>query len=546
MIKEISGSRLVDLIGGGIKNLENHKKILNELNVFPVPDGDTGTNMVMTLRYGIEAVRNMIEPTVSEVASAFATSAVFGARGNSGVIVSQFFKGIAKGLEGKENASAKDFSFAFVKGCESAYKSVLKPVEGTMLTVIKDSAAAMASAMPIEDISDAIKVFLDEARLSLARTPSLLPILKKAGVVDSGASGIVYFFEGFYKQLIGEEIEEEEPEIKAEIIDLSRFNTKTKFEWGYCTEGLLQLAIEPEKFNLSEFREELGRVGKSVVVTLEGDKVKLHVHTHDLGALMKICQSKGEFLTVKIENMTVQNIGLSKEEHKPEKFLVAEPSEDCEFAVVCVATTERVQKMFSEMGADVVILSDIAPSSQDFMDAFARVKSKDIIVFPNSSNSILTSMQASGLYKEARVTVLNSRSVSDCYAALSTMSFGSSVPEAIDMAKDAIAEVHSVGVYHAEKDTKFGEREIRRNNFFSLCDKNIVSVGKSLEEVTLDTVKSVLENSSYSIITIFVGKDMAEEYIDHLKNKISETSDEIEIAEVYTDDAGYSLLLSFS
>ncbi len=546
MTKEINGSQYLLALQGGIKNLENHKKILNDLNVFPVPDGDTGTNMVMTLRYGMEAVREMNDAPVSEIASSFASSAVFGARGNSGVIVSQFFKGIADALSDKSQLDAEALSQAFDKGREVAYKSVLKPVEGTMLTVIKDASRAVSAALPIDSVTDAVKIFLDEARLSLARTPNLLPILKKAGVVDSGASGIVYFFEGVYKQLNGEEIEAAEVQQQTEIIDLSRFNHETKFEFGYCVEGLIQLCKAPDKFNLSDFSSELGRVGNSVVATLEGDKVKIHVHTKDLGTLMRLCQSNGEFLTIKIENMTVQNLQLNAEPHEPEKFLVSELDGECEFAVVAACTTETVQKLFANMGADVAILSDIAPSSQDFMDAFAMVKAKDIIVFPNSSNSILTSMQAGGLYKDARVTVLNSRSVSDCYAALSTMTFDSSVSDAVSMAKDAISEVYSVGVYHAVKDTTFGDKKIKKNHFFSLVDKEIVSIAKSLEDVTLETVKAACAASDRVVLTIFCGKDMSDEYVEHLKRRIAELNLDLELASVDTDDAGYSLILSFT
>lgn len=545
-MKEINGTNYLLALQGGIKNLDNHKKILNDLNVFPVPDGDTGTNMVMTLRYGMETVRNMTDEPVSKIAASFASSAVYGARGNSGVIVSQFFKGISEALSDKECVDAPALSQAFDKGRDVAYKSVLKPVEGTMLTVIKDASHAVSAALPLDSVVDAVKIFLEEARLSLARTPLLLPILKKAGVVDSGGSGIVFFFEGVYKQLIGEEIEAPHEHQQTEIIDLSRFNTSTKFNYGYCTEGLIQLCQPPEKFNLSDFSAELGRIGKSVVATLEGDKVKIHVHTKDLGALMRLCQSKGEFLTIKIENMTVQNMQLQPKPREPQKFLVSELDGECDFGVVAATTTETVQKMFADMGADVVILSDIAPSSQDFMDAFALVKKRDIVVFPNSSNSILSSMQAAGFYKDARVAVLNSRSVSDCYAALSTMTFTSTFAEALSNAKDSISELYGVGIYHATKDTRFGDKEIKKNHFFSLADNSIISVAKSLEEVTLETVKSACGSSEYSLLNIFCGQDMSYEYIEHLKSKIEGLGYDFEIASIHTDEVGYSLLLSFS
>ena len=545
MTRVIDGSCYLGILSSGIKNLDKHKTVLNELNVFPVPDGDTGTNMVMTLKSGFDAAERA-GSSLCEIAGAFASSAVFGARGNSGVIISQFFKGIAEGLDGLDTADAKTFAGALEQGYKRAYSAVAKPVEGTMLTVFKDASGALSAKEDIDSVDDAVSVYLTEAKASLLRTPELLPILKKAGVVDSGASGVCYFFEGAKTFLSGESVDEPEADgEKVTAIDFSLFNVDTKFEYGYCVEGLIQLCKSPEFFNSDAFKTALSSVGDSIVVTLEGDKLKLHVHTKKLGDLMNICHKVGEFLTVKIENMTVQNMQNTAKSLVAEKFLCREEDEDCEFATVAVATTETLQRVFSDMGADVSILSDIAPSSQDFMDAFARVKAKDIIVFPNSSNSILSSMQAGGLYRNARVHVLNSRSSIECYSAMSTMDFSLPVDEALSFAKDAIADVLCIGIYHAVRDVQFGSRTIKQNDFFAMSDKKIISVKESLEAVTLDTFRYADGVGKKSFATIFYGENIADEYVGFLTEKVKEVSSDIEVSSMSTNETLYSLMIAF-
>ena len=331
-----------------------------------------------------------------------------------------------------------------------------------------------------------------------------------------------------------------------EIRDFSIFNIHTKFEYGYCVEGLLQLNRDPARLNLDAFREDIATVSESIVLSLETDKLKLHAHTKQLGDLMHYCQKIGEFLSVKIDNMTVQSLQQVKKA-AVQKFLCREvdEDEDCSFAIVAVATTPKLQKMFSDMGADVVILSEIAPSSQDFLDAFKYTDKKDILVFPNSANSILSSMQACGLYKKARVHVLNSRSSAECYSALALMDFSISCEAALTAAKDAIANAFKVGIYHATKNTTFGKREISKNDFFSIANDKIISVGASLETVALETVKRALLNDAYSILTVFYGENIAEEYVTSLVEKIQEIGSELEIAAIGTDESAYSLMMAF-
>ena len=543
MIKRIDGPCYKEFLFSGIKNLEIHRGILNDLNVFPVPDGDTGTNMVMTLRYGYDTVKEQ-SGTLSEISDKFSSSAVFGARGNSGVIVSQFFKGLSSAFANSESADPELFAFALQSGCGHAYASVSKPVEGTMLTVIREAAKAVSESLPLPCVEAAVDIFLKTARVSLANTPNLLPILKKANVVDSGASGIVYFFEGVRKYLNGEPIEETEDTVAETHIDLSLFNRHTRFDYGYCVEGLLQLKIETSDFDHERFNNKLSEYGDSAVSSLEGDKVKLHVHVKKLAPLMEYIQKLGELLTVKIENMTVQNVSKEGAPRDEQKFLYSTEREPGSFAVVAVAPNSYMQQCFFDMGADVVILSEIAPSSQEFMDAFKLTASKKILVFPNSANSILSSMQAGSLYKNAQVRVLNCRSVPECYSVLSVMDFEQDVSDAVESANSILADTYQYSVYRAVKDVNYESKSIRRNEFFALSGKTLLNVRDTLEDAVLDTADKALKERGADIVTVYYGKDISPDYIELLTEKLEALGDGVEVVAVSTFETSYDITVT--
>lgn len=544
MLTKINGAAYLQLLDGGIRNLEKNKGALNDLNVFPVPDGDTGTNMVMTLKFGFDAVRGKTG-SLTEVSQAFATSAVFGARGNSGVIVSQFFKGLAEGFRGMEEADCAGFAAALESGCRYAYASVAKPVEGTMLTVVREAAQAVTRALPLESVEDCVDVFLREAHISLKNTPQLLPVLKKAGVVDSGGAGIVCFFEGVRKYLAGETIELDEKEEEVVAMDLSGINKDTVFEYGYCVEALLQLNRDPRNFNLPEFKRGLTRLGDSVVTTLEGDKVKMHVHAKKLARVMSFCQAYGEFLTIKIENMTVQNLQKQKNAPQPQKFLHDAEQPVGEYAIVAVASNPQMQQTLSEMGAHVVIMSEIAPSSQDFIDAFALTGAEKVLVFPNSSNSILTCMQAASLYKNGKVTVLNSRSQAQCYAAMAVLDPDVSMDEAVEGANETFSGLYQLSIYQAAKDIRYGNRRVAKNAFFALENNQILNVADNLEDVTLQAIQRVLKDRECYVVRLFYGSDIAEEYMEYMIEQISELDMEAEVAAVPTGESTCALTVTF-
>lgn len=544
MILKLDNLIFIDIIESGIKNLDLHRKIVNDLNVFPVPDGDTGTNMVMTLKYGYEAIKNK-NASLCDIMNCFATGTVFGARGNSGVIISQFFKGIAEGVKDKEEIDCKSFALALGSGVNFAYASVAKPVEGTVLTVLKDATKAVIEKLPLDNFDNLFEIFLSAAKLSLEKTPDLLPILKKASVVDSGGAGMVYFFEGIVKYLNGEEIESLNDVVKEEYIDLSLFNKDTKFDYGYCIEGLLQLTMDLSDFDLKEFNQKLSKIGKSIVTTLEVDKVKLHVHTHQIGEVTDLCQEYGEFLRIKIDNMTVQNIQSSQPEIEDKKFLFKEVIEDAEFAVVSVANNSLMQQKLFEIGSDVVIKSDIAPSFQDFIDAFDCIKAKRILVFPNSSNSILTSMKAGSMYKKAKVTVLNCRSIVECYASLLMIDFDDTIDNAVVTVNDTISKLYQLSIYQANKDFKYGRKSVKENEFFALSNHKILNIATSLDNITVDTVKDILENNDYSVVTLYYGSNITSDYIEYLTDLILKLNLSVEVASVETNESIYCLTITF-
>ena len=526
MITQIDGACYIELMHSGIKSLEKYRKKLNDLNVFPVPDGDTGTNMVMTLRHGYEAIKGR-QGTISELSQRFSSAAVFGARGNSGVIVSQFFKGVSEALKNIGVADSNAFAVSIQSGCKFAYASVAQPVEGTILTVLKDASHALTDALPLGTINEAVDIFLKEARVSLSHTPDLLPILKKASVVDSGGSGIVYFFDGIQKFLNGEPIEddadadeEDEDEHTVVNVDLSLFSKNTSFDYGYCVEGLIQLKLDTNDFNHANFKRGLGDLGESIVSSLEGDKVKIHIHVKTLARLMEYCQRIGEFLTIKIENMTVQNIQKEAEQNNVQKFLYDPEREKAEYAIVAVATNPYMQRKFFDMGADVVILSDIAPSSQDFMEAFKLSGQKNVLVFPNSANSILASMQAGSLYRDARIAVLNSRSAAECYSVLAVMDFETSIDEAVSFANDVLAGIYQLSIYHAVKDVRYGNERIDKDDFFALSSNKLLDVCTTLDDTVLRSVDKTLKEREINVVTIFYGKNVTDECMRALPKRL--------------------------
>lgn len=540
MIESMNGSCYRNMIDYGVRNLHKYCKVVNHLNVFPVPDGDTGTNMVITIQKGLNSV-DTFQEDLSEVSKKLAVSIVFGARGNSGVIVSQFIKGISEVFFDAAAADAALLVKALEHGVECAHEAVAEPVEGTILTVIREATeAVMAKLTPQTTIDDVITQFITYAKISLEHTPELLPALKEAGVVDSGGAGIVYFFEGIRMYLDGETLDDVVLEEQSQSVDYSVFNPDSTFEYGYCTEFMIQLLNGCKCFHVEDFKSELAELGNSIVVSTDRDKVRVHIHTLKPERVLACCHQYGEFLTLKIENMTVQHTETVK------NILCAPTKSTGAFSVVAVAYDPAMQKLFAQMGADVVILCEDCATTKDYMDAFQNVTTKEILVFPNNSDSILTAMQAKKLCKDTTVTVLHSRSVAECYASLPIIDFEETDTKlVVDSIAETINNMYVVSVARRKEPEHSESNQLRRDEFYAFSGKEIVAIEKSLEDTVVKTIEKVMRRSPRDVITIFRGKNVLQEQIDSILEAVESRGILAELFTVNSPNNLSELTISF-
>ncbi len=545
MIRTINGKHYQNLIDYGIRNLTLYCDQVNDLNVFPVPDGDTGTNMVKTLQNGFNAINGLSEE-LPELSKKFAKAVVFGARGNSGVITSQFFKGFSECFFEQTEANCQQTVSALLAGVDCAYKAVAHPVEGTILTVLREASAQVKKDLDQEKISginDLFSLFLEEARRSLKNTPELLPILKSAGVVDSGGAGIIYVFEGMEKYLNNEPIAPFLPDPKPEeSIDYSRFHSHSTFEYGYCTEFLLQHTHGKESPDPDRFREQIMELGESVVTVFEDDKVKVHVHTHTPETVLSYAHRFGEFLTLKVENMSVQH-----SETVPAVELCGN-KEYGDFAVVAVTHDPVIKDLFRNMGADMVISGDksVQPSTKDFLKAFEMTGAKEIFVFPNSKNSNLAALQAGGFYAGGKVTVFDTKSVAECYAALSMMDF--EAPDKTVLAeeiREIIANVYTVLITQASKNSVFNGASIEKDDFLAFSGSELLGVAKERIAVMVRTLETVLRDSDRDTVTLFAGQTVPQEELDSVSAYLEKHHPLTDLDIISTGNDNFDLLISF-
>lgn len=546
MKKIIDGLEFKNLIDYGLRNLYLYKDKINKLNVFPVPDGDTGTNMVMTLQNGYLAIKDC-ENNLPLVAQKFANAIVFGARGNSGVITSQFFKGISEAFYQSSNISLSSFAKALQRGVKEAYKSVSSPAEGTILTVVRESIEHICNELNngrIHTFNELFTLLVENAKISLENTPELLPILKSAGVVDSGGAGIVYVFEGMLKYLTGEQISKTEQIIQnTEVIDFSVFNEESEFNLGYCTEVLVQITKGKEAFNYESFKQELSSLGDSLVFYYENKKIKIHIHTQKPEAILTLCHKYGEFLSVKIENMSIQHN--EKENYKQVDIYSQQPKG--KFSVLAVAYDEEMKEQFSNMGADLVILGDrlCPPSSADFLEAFNK-SSGAILVFTNEKNATLSAKQAASLFNKSKVSIIETKSYTECYAALPMIDFDSeNIEDVAQIVKDIISNIKTATISSSIKETSFNGTEIKVGELVAFSDKNVLSVGKSHSSVVIDTITKVMNEEEKDVITMFINENISESTINDILDFVSNNYIYTEVEIVKTKDSLFDFVLSF-
>lgn len=567
---QVNGELFKQLVINGAANLSVHYKEVDALNVFPVPDGDTGTNMRMTIEAGANSVKDLNETSIYMIAKQLSRGMLMGARGNSGVILSQFFRGIYKGLaevkggpkeEHASEVSIKDFAKAFLRGVDQAYCAVMKPVEGTILTVAKDSAKkAYKAGKKTTSLEDYLKILIDEAHASLGRTPSLLPALQEAGVVDSGGAGLVYVFEGMQKYLLGEVIEvSDQMSTHQSVVSQGSFNADSELTYGYCTEFILQLQnkkVDVKKFDVKVIVEFLESLGDSIVALKDDDIVKVHVHTKTPGKVLEHCQQYGEYVTLKIENMSVQHSENTLTNDESTKSLEECNCPQCvetrkqnarkKFGIIAVASGEGLVEVFKEMGVDYVVEGgqSMNPSAEDFVKGFDELNVENIIVFPNNSNIVLTAEQAARYYDKAKVYVAPSKSLAQGYSALTMLDLSSGNIETIlEEIKEVISNVTTGLVTYSIRNAEIEGVHINEGDYIGICNGKIVTS----VQTKIDAVKGILDHAhtdEKEIITIIYGKDVTDEELEMVQELIATNYPSLEVDVIPGLQEVYSFVLS--
>ncbi len=522
----ITSACYLGMVRHGCARLHANKDVINDLNVFPIPDGDTGDNMYMTINSGCQNAR--LSDNLGDTAKTISSGMLLGARGNSGVILSRIFAGIGKGLEGLHDASLDDFKKAMHRGIEESYKAVSVPVEGTILTVFREG-VENAEKKGSHNLEEYLSELIPLMEKSLEHTPELLPTLKEAGVIDSGGAGIVAIVKGMAESLEGSSdvVLEDNPAPEAAHgkIDLDAFTENDELQFGYCTEFLLRLQtskVNLDSFDVKEIRDYLTAVGESVVCFREGSIVKVHVHTKTPGEILNHCQRWGEYLTLKIENMALQHneTVLKKNAEAPEpEFQIKKRT-----GVVAVASGYGIVSTLKEAGADIVIEGGqtMNPSTKSFIEAFSRLNCQTIFVYPNNSNIILTALQAASLYEDAKVVVIPTRNIGEGYVAIASLDRDcKDVDEAVAGQKEAIAGVCCAMVSQANRDASMDGVKIREGHYIGIKGSEILTDSPSVGQTLLD-LSGKIGTEDHDVALLFYGQDISDEEAQQAQEALTE------------------------
>ena len=542
MNTNMNGQTFKSLFINGYQALVNDVDRINDLNVFPVPDGDTGTNMKMTMDGGVNAIYNLNEENIGLLTKELSRGMVFSARGNSGVILSQFFKGLSLGLADKGSVNPNEFALAMLKGVEQAYKVVNNPTEGTILTVMRE-ASQNTYDTHVESFEEYFKVFLTEANKSLANTPELLPVLKKAGVVDSGGAGFILVMEGMALAIDGTILETiERVDASVKVISAGSFNADSVLEFGYCTEFILQLQnskVDIKNFDLKVITNFLEEIGNSIVAFVDDDIVKVHVHTFEPGKVITYCQQFGEYITFKMENMSVQH---SETEFAAQEEVKAEYKEN---TIVAVSCGDGITKLFAEMGVDYVVSGGqtMNPSTDDFIAAFEALNTKNIVVFPNNSNIIMAAKQAAANYDKANVVVIETKTIAQCYSALSVLD-SEDFDELVYSINSVLENVTSLEVTYAIRDSLIDEFDIKKDDYLGFVNHRLAAVSKTKIDCIKDMLNTIEDLETKEVVAIIYGEDITEEELSELVEVIETEFDWLEVGAIYGGQKVYSYIVS--
>lgn len=531
MISKINGKLFADMIIQGAQNLSNNADLVDSLNVYPVPDGDTGTNMNLTMTSGREEVENNLSKNIGELGKTFSKGLLMGARGNSGVILSQLFRGFCKNIESESEINSKLLAESFQAGVETAYKAVMKPVEGTILTVAKDAAqAAIEKANNTEDCIELMEYIIVKANESLENTPNLLAVLKEVGVVDSGGKGLLCVYEGFLKALKGEKVEAKVAKIdKDEFVhDEHDFHGVINTEdiiYGYCTEMMVRFGKNKKAFDEQEFRQDMSQFGDSLLVINDEEIVKVHVHTEYPGKVFNYGQQYGELIKLKVENMREQH----REVIRKEQHTAKPKMETVETAIITISMGEGISEIFKSMGATHIISGGqtMNPSTEDIVKVIEQSKCKRAIILPNNKNILMASEQAASIV-DAEAVVIPTKSIPQGISALFQYDVDATLEENKAQMADSVNNVKSGSLTYAVRDTKIDGVEIKKNAFMGLIEDKIVSSQSDQLTTVTELLNEMLAEDS-EILTVIIGQDAEQAVTDNMINWIEEQYPDVEV-----------------
>ena len=556
MMKTIDAQMVAKMFLGGAKNLESKKEWINELNVFPVPDGDTGTNMTLTITAAAGEVGNLEELNMETLAKCIASGSLRGARGNSGVILSQLLRGFTKGIKDQEELDVIDLANAMQKAVETAYKAVMKPKEGTILTVAKGAALKAAElAQSMEDMEEFCRLVIEEAQEVLSRTPDMLPVLKEAGVVDSGGQGLVEVLKGCYDALLGKEVDYsfETPKKESEVRISAR--TEAEIRFGYCTEFIIMLEKAYDEKTELEFKAFLESIGDSIVVVSDDDIVKVHVHTNDPGLAIQRALTYGALSRMKIDNMRLEHeeklikdaSRIAAEQKKQDEAKKAEKKEEPrkEMGFISVSIGEGVGEIFKGLGVDYLIEGGqtMNPSTEDMLEAISQVNADHIFILPNNKNIILAANQAGSLTSDKHVIVIPTKTVPQGITAMVNYIPEETPGENELRMQEEIQNVKTGQVTYAVRDTKIDDKEIHLGDIMGIGDDGILAVGKEVQETALSMMEELVDADS-EIIGVYYGEEVSEEDAQALGEKIAEKYPNTEVEVHYGGQPIYYYVVS--
>ncbi len=552
MIESINGKLLKEMFISGANHLQNNKDLIDKLNVFPVPDGDTGTNMSLTIASAIKELKTIKSDSITDLGKALSKGSLMGARGNSGVILSQIIRGIAKSIEGKDQLSVEDLAKALKSGSDTAYKAVIKPIEGTILTVVRESSDfAVKNSKKAKDFVEFMEMLVEEADKSLERTPDLLKNLKDAGVVDSGGKGLVCLYEGMLSALKGNPVrlqaggEETKSAPTTGVHSDSARDVDIKF--GYCTEFIL----ESQEVDSDTIRDIMMGYGDSLVVVGYDGVIKVHVHTNNPGKALEEALKFGQLLTIKIENMRLQheNQIITDEEQEELDQVTAEDDfvvneEEKEFGFITTTMGRGLADIFDELGVDIVIEGGqtMNPSTEDFMNAIKMINAKNIFIMPNNSNVIMAANQAKEL-SEKNVYVVPTKNIPQGISCMVTFDHDVDPEANMKNFESVLETIKSGEITYAVRDTVMGGIEVAEGDVIGITGKALISSGKQVEEVTRNVIKEMVDDDA-SIITLYYGEDVEEDAARLFAENIQDEFEDLDVELYYGGQPLYYYLIS--